>query len=1846
MLPGSANRLSGLAYRQGMMGFGQTQRLTVRLRGIIRGYPRGIGIIKEFIQNADDSGASYLRIVLDGRTHAVVGLPDSRMSAMMGPALLLTNDRRFTEADLTAIQRLEESSKTASGPKTGKFGLGFNTAYNVTDYPCFLTNGSIYCFDPHQHAAAKAPDNGEVWPLAEAWNRYPVWPGVFEPGGLSHGDTDFAGTIFRLPLRTAIQATQSEICDEPFLHDHFLALVAQVEANASELLLFTKNLLQLVIEELDQSGARRTLLSVRTRNADYVRRARAPVLDSMGDAGANDLPARLRQWAATHEPLPLAHYDHIIDVEGASSRTERWRLVIGLVRGKQNGLINAALEMERHKEKALPLLGVATLLGADGSVEPCSGHLFCGQPLPASTPLPVHVNGYFDLDQSRQRLTIDVGEVGLAIQARRAWNRVLLDEGVAWVWHCLLRDLAAAGVGNAYAAWPDARWGDALLARTARATYQLLSECPVLPARTDAGAVVMSAEGLKLPTEAWRQALDGPLRADGLVLPSPPLPPHVEAGFGSAIGTFTPADLRQRLRVTADVNVPIAAAPRACLRRRDWIVTLLRFALTDDVKELSGLPLALHSDGHLHTFGFSSYGVAFISGPEPRQIFEAHPGWFLDADFVRDAEISPNAAGKVVELGSHGVIVNLNHVVGKERVRPWVPDASQPPHAAWLRLVWTYLGSHRVATEDLGALGGLALLPATDGLLHAASGDDAPLLVSVEDEPSPLVKTLRALGVPLLLPSNDVVALTSPFQASHPDFLRSLGTLALIRLLHARRGELQITSTQASILVDYLAQRHGSYAPPYFAKLRQLAIFPAASGVVAPDQAGVYRTAGFDPPALGLGIHLIEGRSQWVPLLDGLSVAALDRSRFVLEQLVPALPTLSPGDRDRAWCWIRDDLWGELMADSGASLRRALGAVAAIPGSDGQLHAAAALHDPDSDVIQEVLGDAAIRPLPISGSTRDWHRFLRQLGMAAAPRPHEIINHVRALAAIGPEAEAGLFRVFTYVSENVKALSGCNVRTGSVTQSFFQALSVLAWCPAVLESDEPAFQPPPVSLFRTADLFLDIDLVGSQRPVFRWRISAELTKELGVERRPPLTLVLDHLDRLVAAWSEAPATKERGQVWSEALATVYRYVGRFLDSRDGEYPVTRSDRVRLAKYADTGILWDVYQHRFWEPRRVFARGVPSLSPFYTCLEAERDVRRAGFSLLGVRAEPTGDDYIAFLRELKGSLTAALTDVQRNQAIQALRELPTGQLPIDLPVPTQDGRLLAANELYYDDAPWLRERLASVPLTAREVPVGVITRLGIRSVAAHAVEILASGERGIVDAAVVRWCADAQIRLGSEPFLQGVRRLVRHYHGLQAEPKLRQIGMLTIVPLSKLETTLTITDVGELGTAAVRSFYSAERTALLLTGTSISRLRTTIARTIERLLGPLAPPNLAPLEHILECDLGDIADILDDDRISAYEEAQLHIEWGSPEGEGEQDASIADDQEATPASAAAGRTGLGGGGPGGVWRGRPESSGEAPVVPPSDGPLPSDAPLPGSDSQTGSGEPVEEHTRDGNPTVNGSGSVSVGGGWGGRGGSSAAPTVSTTARNNLLDELLAGDHQIERDPNTLWSSADARLPPTQAGIGRSVVSRGGSGGGERMHLALSDGETDSGSGEIDLRALEHVERIERAAGRRVERVSDPALMGYDLDSIAETEPTDIRFIKVRGVPRDWRDRPVHLTRYQFDALAAKGERSWLYVVERLDGTPRHHFIHNPTSRMQGFAVPASWARLSVTYVAPGAPAIGLRLFQGEKFLGTIIAVEGTGILRRVRYQPSQDAPESVTFRPTLHRLEDADGQDDS
>jgi sacsin len=78
------------------------------------------------------------------------------MAAWQGPALLSYNDAVFSPSDFKNISRIGQDSKLERPAATGRFGLGFNAVYHLTDVPSFCSGDYIVLFDPHARRGALA----------------------------------------------------------------------------------------------------------------------------------------------------------------------------------------------------------------------------------------------------------------------------------------------------------------------------------------------------------------------------------------------------------------------------------------------------------------------------------------------------------------------------------------------------------------------------------------------------------------------------------------------------------------------------------------------------------------------------------------------------------------------------------------------------------------------------------------------------------------------------------------------------------------------------------------------------------------------------------------------------------------------------------------------------------------------------------------------------------------------------------------------------------------------------------------------------------------------------------------------------------------------------------------------------------------------------------------------------------------------------------------------------------------------------------------------------------------------------------------------------------------------------------------------------------------------------------------------------------------------------------------------------------------------------------------------------------------------------------------------------------
>ncbi len=72
-----------------------------------------------------------------------------QFAEIQGSSFCFFNNAYFTENDFENIVRLGARHKTKKAGVIGKFGLGFNSVYNITNSPSIMSGGKLAIFDPN-----------------------------------------------------------------------------------------------------------------------------------------------------------------------------------------------------------------------------------------------------------------------------------------------------------------------------------------------------------------------------------------------------------------------------------------------------------------------------------------------------------------------------------------------------------------------------------------------------------------------------------------------------------------------------------------------------------------------------------------------------------------------------------------------------------------------------------------------------------------------------------------------------------------------------------------------------------------------------------------------------------------------------------------------------------------------------------------------------------------------------------------------------------------------------------------------------------------------------------------------------------------------------------------------------------------------------------------------------------------------------------------------------------------------------------------------------------------------------------------------------------------------------------------------------------------------------------------------------------------------------------------------------------------------------------------------------------------------------------------------------------------
>ncbi|XP_050957006.1 sacsin-like, partial [Labeo rohita] len=206
------------------------------LKEILRRYPDGGQILK----NADDAGASTVVF-----KKAFTFWTRAESFDLAGPALYSFNDAAFSEEDWEGIQRVGRSIKKDDPTKVGRFGIGFNSVYHITEQPyiCVFSSEHLAIFDPQKKMFGE-DEEGYRWSLNDEEDRESLLNlrDQFQPfqnimsqmnscswEKVISEEQYFKGTLFRFPLRNEASEISDNLYDSMKVTQLFDSFIADAD---------------------------------------------------------------------------------------------------------------------------------------------------------------------------------------------------------------------------------------------------------------------------------------------------------------------------------------------------------------------------------------------------------------------------------------------------------------------------------------------------------------------------------------------------------------------------------------------------------------------------------------------------------------------------------------------------------------------------------------------------------------------------------------------------------------------------------------------------------------------------------------------------------------------------------------------------------------------------------------------------------------------------------------------------------------------------------------------------------------------------------------------------------------------------------------------------------------------------------------------------------------------------------------------------------------------------------------------------------------------------------------------------------------------------------------------------------------------------------------------------------------------------------------------------------------------------------------------------------------------------------------------------------------------------------
>ena len=708
--------------------FGQVEQLTDRLKSILKAYPCDTGIFKELIQNADDAKATEIHFIYDTRRLPTkyIFQGKSNWKELQGPALCVYNNRPFDKKDVEGIRSLGVGSKIDDAEKIGRYGIGFNAVYHLTDCPSFLSDDdTLGILDPHARYAPGATHQspGALYEHIDEELKSD-FRDVMKGFEFSKYLQLKGATLFRFPLRNYLMAKNSQISNQASLNE-IEYLLSKFESETKEMLLFLNYVNTVTVSHFGKDGMD-VKYRVHTELSSESQTKREKLVNH----------AKLSKSVPT-ENVNCLHVTYPITLRDSRNSRKEWLIHQRI--GTENP-IDPSERLHGRENGLLPRAGVAAELFAIPSFFNTSKcQAFCFLPLPVETNLPVHVNGHFILDSARRNLWKDRNAEG----ERTVWNRFVKTVVLAEAYQSLLVAAQHYISNEQQPNSPKVKWYLNLFPKVNEVEsdwkdlviclYQLIANkgtcllphiVPNLPHQTPQQNQLtwLSIWNVYFEDPSWNSRskdLQKVLLSNGFPLVTEY---WLQNNFEAANVSVKLVNSNEVIRFLKNPYLDLSN-----INRIEAVELLLKYCLQSSTfgAQIEGLPLLVTEDNYLRRF--SREIPVFLTTfadllPSKKDLF-VHQNLFR---YLFNANVAKEKIMKIFDisdLGLHLSDVLPWHWKNADRVS-WIPGQDEIPNLKWLSRLWEFLTAEigsNVHAQFSSIFKNWPILPTSNGELVSAS---------------------------------------------------------------------------------------------------------------------------------------------------------------------------------------------------------------------------------------------------------------------------------------------------------------------------------------------------------------------------------------------------------------------------------------------------------------------------------------------------------------------------------------------------------------------------------------------------------------------------------------------------------------------------------------------------------------------------------------------------------------------------------------------------------------------------------------------------------------------------------------------------------------------------------------------------------------------------------------------------------------------------------------------------------------------------------------------------------------------------------------------------------------------